>query len=151
MVHKYEIKQELLSILKTGSSDTNLTIIKITSKNKKDIHWKETNEFKYKGEMYDVVKIEKTDSKTTLYYCIADSKERELLADLENQINKNKTTKNGKVRTVKVVVKIIPKEEINLTDKHSILLLQNKKIYSHCLSFYNSVKMDIESPPPNLV
>lgn len=149
MVHKYEVKRELISLLKTGVADAQLTTIKITSKNKKDIHWKEAHEFKYKGEMYDVVKTEKKDANTTIYYCITDSVERQLLTDLENQTDQNKTTKSSKINTTKGIVKIIPKEEFDLN--LPILPLKNKTIASQYLSFYHSVKIDIESPPPNLV
>jgi hypothetical protein len=149
MAHKYDIRRELISLLKTGVADAQLTTIKITSKNKKDIHWKETHEFTYKGEMYDVVKTEKIDAVTTIYHCITDSAERQLLTDLENQSDQNKTTKNGKINSAKVVIKIIPKEEFNLN--LTILPLKNKTIASQYLSFYHSVKIDIESPPPNLV
>ncbi|MCB0445850.1 MAG: hypothetical protein KDC68_09415 [Gelidibacter sp.] len=149
MVHKYEVKRELISFLKTGVADAQLTLIKITSKNKKDLYWKEAHEFKYKGEMYDVVKTEKKDANTTIYYCITDSKERQLLTDLENQTDKNKTSKNSKINTSKVVIKIIPKEEFD--PNLPVLPLKNKTITSQYLSFYHSVKIDIESPPPNLV
>ncbi len=63
--------------------------------NKKDIQegkinfrWIHSREFKYNGDMYDIVKKEETD-RQLFFYCINDTKEKKLEEEFEKRVHKN--------------------------------------------------------------
>jgi len=70
-----EISEEKLSVLTFSASASN-----------SDLIWKDHKEFSYKGEMYDVVRTEKSGGKIR-YYCWHDVEETELNSQLENLLN----------------------------------------------------------------
>lgn len=73
------IQKEIKLQIRKGLSDNELTLI--IPQTKKDIEWiKPGKEFRYKGEMYDVVKSKNVNNKVH-YLCIWDQKEQKLLAD----------------------------------------------------------------------
>ena len=136
--------------IKTHIPDSELTLIKITSQNKNDLHWKEANEFSYQGLMYDVVKIEKFPTQTT-YFCIADHREMELLQKLEIQIEKDKSTKSNKNTLVKSLIKVIPKVEIDIENNSANIQYCKNHISTETFSSFNSLKLDLISPPPKFI
>lgn len=53
------------------------------------ILWENTDEFEYKGKMYDVVRISASKNGTKIYHCINDDKENAIIKELEKRTNKN--------------------------------------------------------------
>ena len=137
----------MLQHIKTHVPDSELTLIKITNQNKNDLKWKDANEFSYHGLMYDVVKTEKSKNQTS-YFCIADHREMELLQQLENQIDQNKSTKSSKNSLVKSLIKVIPKvnNEVESTIAH--IRLNKNNISTEIFEVYNSLKLELNIPPP---
>jgi hypothetical protein len=88
-IFEYRIKKEVKTRIKMGVPEKELTLLKIPKSLEenpgndfKRIHDKE---FRYKGEMYDIVsKAEKDD--TTYFYCIHDEEETKLFANLDRLI-----------------------------------------------------------------
>lgn len=149
-IQKYEARREMLQHIKAHIPDSELVHIELTFQNKNEFHWKEANEFNYKGVMYDIVKIEKSDV-GTIYHCIADHREMELLKQLEIQINKDKSTKNNKNNLAKNLIKILPKIE-SQTESDSVLIhVPEANISTEALQFYNSIKLEFISPPPRFI
>lgn len=146
-VQRFEARREMLQHIKNHLSNSELTAIRINLQNKHELHWEETNEFSYRGEMYDVVKIE-TSGNQTVYFCIADHRETELLQQLEIQIDKDKSTKNSTNGLVKSIIKLIPKLEDHL--ENDLIHLSNPKnrLAIHTFISYNSIKLELTSPPP---
>ena len=73
--------------------DSSLEVI-IAENHKDEIRWEEKGkEFSLKGVMYDVAKVIKKNDRTYLY-CINDKKEKELLDDFLNAVDRNQA--NGK-------------------------------------------------------
>ena len=108
-----------------------------------EIRWKEKNkEFSLDGVLYDVVRIEKREGKTYLF-CINDKKEKQLLDNLVNAVNKDHDAKKAG-NTIKPV----------LTDLFFTTILECPKVFSDSFT-YNMVNVSIvssfketESPPP---
>lgn len=92
-----EIKQQILS----GMPDDKLVLLKIadslTNIPNKQFLWIHKGEFRYHGQMYDIARSIRQDGETW-FYCIADTKETQLVANLEKKIKhemeKNRTGKN---------------------------------------------------------
>ncbi len=55
-----------------------------------DFRWIHSREFKYKGDMYDIVTKEETD-KQLIVYVINDTKEKKLEEEFEKRVHKNST------------------------------------------------------------
>ncbi len=140
----------MLQHIKSNLPDSELTHIEITFQNKNELHWKEANEFEYKGTMYDIVKMEK-DNGHIVYHCIADQREMELLQQLEIQINKDKSTKNSKNNLAKNLLKVIPKVEHSVDDEIAKVHVPKNQISTATYTLYNSLKPELYIPPPKVI
>lgn len=84
-----EIRKEILQervqeSLRDESSDEELRILTFSATAiNSELIWKDHKEFSYKGEMYDVVRSEKSGDKIH-YYCWHDSEETEINSQLDN-------------------------------------------------------------------
>lgn len=83
--YKREIKQQI----KNGISEENLVIFtfgkNIVNEQSENFRWMKKNEFRYKGEMYDIIKTEyKGDS--IVYHVFHDLKESALFSNLDKHI-----------------------------------------------------------------
>ena len=146
MLQKYHVRKEMIERIKKDIPSSELTFITMTSENKTDFDWHETNEFKYKGVMYDVVKSETLDSGETIFYCLADHLEMKLLAQLQKQ--KDQNSNQDKNSPKKDVIKLLFKEEIS---KHQQVVVVDSKssVNIKPVNFYDSQIPEISSPPPN--
>ncbi len=82
-LHKYQIKKEMKAIIQ--SNPANFTILKIDDvENDKEFRWVHKKEFRYKGSMYDIVRMKKNGN-TTVFICIHDTRESKLFAGLQRE------------------------------------------------------------------
>ncbi len=100
--YKYEVKM----LIKEGVDEKDLLTFTFPLDEKgnvvaDDFRWIKENEFRYKGEMYDVVRFA-INNKSASYYCIHDFKESRLFANLDeylsDYLNKNPEKKNQAIR-----------------------------------------------------
>ncbi len=91
-----EIKQEIIKGIKEKDL---LVIVSLSGKEDKFVWIKPGKELKYRGEMYDVVKS-KTERYNKYYFCIRDSKERQLVAHFNKTQNTKKETEKRLKRTI---------------------------------------------------
>jgi len=137
------IRKEIKHEIRKGLDKKDLSLIIISSKNKKYLTWIEENkEFNYKGAMYDVVKIETKNSKT-YYYCINDIKENDLIVNYTRH-NRRRSKTILKLRKV-LTNKYFP-------EKYSISIPFSKAdvYYSDNLQIYISIYIETFSPPPQV-
>lgn len=80
-IEQLEIREEAWERIELGVPETELAVFKIVRGAPVDpaMQWYDRHEFRYHGEMYDVVRVAQQ-ADTTLLYCLADEKESELLA-----------------------------------------------------------------------
>ncbi len=83
-----DIRRNIQKKIKAEIPGASLTLIKISNANQpKDFTFTEAGrEFRYRGQMYDIVHTEVKDD-TTYYKCIHDEKETVLYANLNHQIH----------------------------------------------------------------
>ena len=80
---KYEAREQVCRNLPNNK----LTRISDIAGRDRNIHWKEKGkEFRYNGNMYDVVRTLKKGD-TTIYYCYADVRESKLISEIDKQVN----------------------------------------------------------------
>ena len=86
---QHNIHRETERQIEKGLPDEELVVI--VTDHEEDLHWtRPYKEFRYKGEMYDVVKIKTFNNKKN-YYCICDKKENNLMARYEKAHHNEKS------------------------------------------------------------
>jgi Rps23 Pro-64 3,4-dihydroxylase Tpa1-like proline 4-hydroxylase len=112
-----------------------------------DFRWIHSREFKYNGDMYDIVKKEETD-KQLIVHCINDTKEKKLEEEFEKRVHKNSS--EDKRLPVKInIINSLFSEPIQSEQ------IKNDLVYEQSFNnwrtdFYQSLFLDIPSPPPRL-
>jgi len=115
--------------------------------NKIDFRWIHSREFKYNGEMYDIVTKEETDEQL-IVYVINDTKEKKLEEEFEKRVNKNATENKHIPSIVKYSSAISEPVQFNQV---SFILEYRSIFYSWLNNSYRSPYLDIPSPPPRIV
>ena len=138
---QYQARQEISQKIKKGVNENDLTLIVAPLNGGKEISWtKPGKEFLYKGEMYDVVKTE-TRGQKKYYYCINDTKEKQLVARYMNHRRQREKTARRLKQTQSN--KYIPGTCSG--QKQFTFTGFSFKVYH---LFYKSNFTDISSPPP---
>lgn len=112
-----------------------------------DFRWIHSREFKYNGDMYDIVKKEEND-KQLIVYCINDTKEKKLEEEFEKKVHKNSTDDKHFPSIIKYNISIsepVQSEQIANT-------IECDSVFSYWWTdSYKSLFLDTPSPPPRLV
>ncbi len=120
-----------------------LSLLVISESQMSKISWKEKNkEFSYHNEMFDVVKLKYVGNKR-YYYCIKDSKEKELVFNYLKHCNARKTMEK----------KIKNTRTSNYLPQYLFVRLYTQVrdfIYTEICENYISRIVDIAVPPPQL-
>lgn len=144
---KKEIKRQLVKSI--PENELCKIIIPFYSKNK--LTWYENNkEFKYEGNMYDIVKQVKTRI-STIYYCIQDNKENKLYQKLNQHVLNNlENDINQKEKSQKIMKKIF----FDYYFIHKTLYSYNKYNINYRYNFNSAMPesdvKDVITPPPEL-
>jgi hypothetical protein len=115
--------------------------------NKIDFKWIHSREFKYNGDMYDIV-IKEENDKQLFLYCINDKKEKKLEKEFAKKVHDNST--NSKYRQLSNHLSILLSEPIH-KDKVSFEPVCEFNFYNRLTNCYNSINLDIPSPPPRRI
>jgi hypothetical protein len=138
-LHKYHVKKEIQA--NSNKISRALRILKIRdAESDHEFQRVENKEIRYQGFLFDVIK-EVRNGKTTIFYCIHDTKEENLLATM-NSVNKNKFLLSLFDHIIKIA---IPPFTIALTNS-----LSRKVIFPQISSLLPSVLLGTWSPPPEV-
>lgn len=118
-IKQYEVRREIKARIKSSVPQSELTVIRIESGKENKLQWiKENKEFRYNGNMYDVVRKEMA-AGAVIYHCINDVQEKQLFNDLNEHVSNhmNDQPVNEK-NTIKTVTKDYFSEKIILLPVH---------------------------------
>ena len=88
LIQRHKRHEAVEAIIASEAYNHRLTQLHITAALENEINWVEPDrEFRYKGEMYDVVRTQPLDDGSTIYHCIADKEETHLYSQIEKQLN----------------------------------------------------------------
>ena len=149
-IQQLEVRKEIKQQIKLGVPEGELIRITVNAANKHEFEWEHAREFHYKGSMYDVIRKEVIDEATTIYYCINDTKESILFANLDEQVEQQMDTKN-KNHPEKNLFKILSGIFFQPHNTKWILPQINIKINYHFSYNHSSPALAIASPPPKTV
>ena len=147
----FQYKMETL-ISSTFVSDS-LTCISILSDNQNELHWERDNEeFWYKGELYDIVRLEKKDG-FVFYYCVEDTPETELYYQFAENIKKQTQNDNDDSSPLSNLFKKILELDLPPANRLTIPIefigySKKNKEYLPYLNLYNSIFYHSIDPPP---
>jgi hypothetical protein len=120
------VRKQVKNRILEGIPNSEFTLIKISPESK-NIRWKHSKEFEFKGEMYDVVRTEKHGD-TTYYYCWWDNQEtllnQKLNENISMELGQNATNKSTKNKLISFYKSLYFSEEI-LDIKHPFYIPQN--------------------------
>ena len=143
LMRRAEIKREMKQYVKSEKYKNQLTVLTFNKKAYSTLEWEDGGkEFKYLGNMYDLVSKELNSDNVTIY-CIQDKQEGKLLAFLSKQSQENSndaSTKQGAKRIFKM---------------HSVVLLSVANIVSqvqtlleeNTFNYFSSIPSLSTSPP----
>ena len=147
MVKRSVIRSEMRSRMEESLPANLIVKLSFDLNNPEDVPvWvREGKEFRYKDEMYDVLKSESINGKM-VYYCVRDKDEKELEASFEKLLKKNQDNQGkSKNNALKELSKYFP------VAKPEVPAIQKKfNFNSVSISFYKSLEKDILSPPPEI-
>lgn len=139
-ISQNSIRQTVSEEIAVGIPPENLTLVIVPVHDESGIEWVKSNkEFRYKGEMFDVVRVT-VQNQQKHYYCLKDQKEKQLITNF----NKNNSSRKESGKKIKVF-------EYKYSPEYIVLI---KKINSGNLKItavpdlYQSSIVDINSPPP---
>jgi hypothetical protein len=150
-VLKYQAKKEIKRVIKSQVPDSELTLITVTAENQDELYWfEDEKEFKYQDMMYDIVKkIQK--GNVTYYYCIKDTQENGLFANLNDHIQnhvKNDLSSNKKPISVlqKAIKDYLSVAKFSFNGNDFVLL-------TYCISAESITSRTVEIlvPPPKSI
>ena len=149
-IEQYQIKETIESEIKSGINTEDLTLITISKTDPSAIQWTEAGkELRYNDAIYDVVKSQET-ATTITYYCLNDTKEESLFANLDDHINThviaNNTHKNSK-KSIDNIVKLyfLSKQKIET------ISVATSSSYLPFHLIFSSTIIEKNAPPPELV
>jgi hypothetical protein len=138
-LNKFQVKKEMQS--RSGKKSVKFCLLKIADP-EKDLSFKRIHkkEIRFKNQMYDVIK-EVKNKNVTLFYCLKDSKEDNLLSAM----SKNAKTNYFLSLWGQIITIALPEYSIVLED-----LCSEKITYYFFKSTLSSLKVAILSPPPEV-
>jgi hypothetical protein len=137
------IQNKIDEEIESGCKSEDLTLIIIPDEKDQGICWiKPNKEFRYKGEMYDVVKIKNLPGKK-YYYCLNDRREKQLIAGFNKTHNTKKESEKRLKQNFSFSFYLQPFSASK--NKYPI-----KLTFTNIGNYYMSNTIDIHSPPPRL-
>ncbi len=149
---QFKIRQEVEHEIKENPYAKNIVIISIPNKEIASLRWtKQGKEFKYKNELYDIVRRKSTKGKT-IFYCFQDKKEKKLFTNLSHHIQIHTTTNTNQRRKANNYIKKLAKDYFFIFKNTSAFFETSHNInYKDYIQAYNSIFIEVLSPPPQFV
>ena len=144
---QYGLKETIKQKLKQSIPESELTVISVKEGDGKSIEWLDRKEFRYRDNLYDIVKKKVDKDGTIHFYCINDSKEKKLFAGLDKQLQNDMGT-TGK--NSKDSAKGFIKDYFFTPSLFSFQQPFSDFLFPKYDGHYLSVDEDIVSPPPEL-
>ena len=148
---QYSIRNEVRQKIVNSVPENELIVIRLTNaemKSGKNGYAKTDNmEFSLAGKMYDIVRS-KTEGDTNILYCINDTKEESLFANLDAHVKRYMESNIPLKQKSNTLFQVIVTQAI-LQKKSPFM--QNESAYEYVFSFsekLNSTFIHIPSPPP---
>ncbi len=143
-IQKHEIRREIRQQIKAGVPEADLVLIKILTVNPGAIFQRvDGHEFCYDGKMYDVVRQE-SHGDTTRYYCLADEKETQLFAHLEELVKHDMSQNPERQQRIERQLSLFGLLFFSPPEKVSLIDASEEMAWNH---YGYGLKVWIDAPP----
>ena len=150
LIRQKTIQDDLSNLINQGVAEATLTVLSFDWQEINALNWIKKNEFRYMNKMYDIVYREICDDGRIRYYCIIDTKERELLDNFENHISQNMENMAGNQKNEQNLNKNLIRDYFP-PDKVSSYTSVVKEIKYDWLTFFLiSAVPETHTPPPKI-
>lgn len=143
-----KIRQDVKQQIRAGAPEAELILFKIfKGKPRPAFQQLEEQELRYNEKMFDIVRQE-NHGDTTWYYCLADDKETQLFADLDELVkrdmscNPEQRQRLERLLTLFVLLFFCPHSEDSIADAVEEMLSNN-----YCFSLKSWIDMPLTPPP----
>lgn len=143
-----KVKSEIKKLIKSSFPEDQLVVFRLSPENQNDFEWIHSKEFRYKGNMYDIVRKTVISASETDLYCIHDVKETGLFAHLDllvkNAMNADKNASKASVLlSVFFSTLYFPSDQdFNFSSKATEMQ------FPEISEIYASLSLSVLSPPP---
>lgn len=128
--------------------ESELSIVVASKENIPKIKWVDQNEFRFEGNLYDVVKAEQNQNGETIYKCINDTQEKKLFSKLDELIH---NAFEGKSKNNSKIAKHLVKDYLFNTLLLNGVFPVNGIAYNLVTEVEESCFLASTSPPPQTV
>jgi hypothetical protein len=136
------VKSQMKDFLQKQEQHKDIVLLSLSKEESKQLSWENENEFRYKGEMFDVIK-KKANGNLVLIRCIPDKKETYLLN--EYQKNNRRNTSNSTIVQLITAQFILPADH-SLKPAEKLITNYFKDYCSRLQSLASTVLL----PPPDV-
>ncbi len=145
-IQKGMARKQMKRRLKEGVPEAQLSHITIGKQEAATLEWKKSNEFRYKGNLYDIVKSSRDADGTIHYYCVTDKQETVLFANLDELVKQSTgTTENSPVKGLyKILLKLYSPPSLELIPSAE----NNTETFFSYHKHSPTPSFDPASPPP---
>ncbi|MCX6183381.1 MAG: hypothetical protein NT150_15830 [Bacteroidetes bacterium] len=142
------IKKEIKNKIKNSLPANELTIVRCTPNNEHELKWEDDKEFIYKENRFDVVKKTRNKDGSITYYCINDTQEKQLFANLHKLVKDKSGAENSLIKRMIEVHWIMGNSAEDKEFNFPVNLKQNNFSFAFSYQFLHS--KSISSPPENI-
>lgn len=128
--------------------DSELSVIVANKDNISKIKWIDKNEFRFEGNLFDVVKVGQNQKGETVYHCINDTQEKELFSKLDELIQ---NAFEGKSNNKNKLTKYLVKDYLPNISLHNLVFPINVIAFKQVAEIEESCFLGTTSPPPQTV
>jgi len=144
------VRHEMKQRIKAGVPEEDLVLLKIAKAEEQNsevferIH---SREFRYKGEMYDVIRLEEKGN-TTYYTCIHDVKESKLFEQLDEMVVKTLTEDTRERHQQEIMLGFFTKVYLpGVRPELSYFQTKAKSVFAYYASFSEKHSSELGEPP----
>jgi hypothetical protein len=144
LLHVSQVKKEMKEELKGGWIGKTTTLI-FTEKEFASLAWEEEQEFRWKGDMFDVISKSRKEGRITIH-CIPDKKETELLDAYQNWLK----TEKGLTRSFSLLKLFY--SPFTTSDEPFLCFdgTEIHRVFARYAPFLEHTKRDVPKQPPRM-
>lgn len=143
------IRKEIKHRIKKNTSQDDLIVFRFSTDESNQLTWMKSNEFKYKGQFYDVVNRLEIDANHVEYQCVSDEQETQLFAQLEDLVDK-RYSNSGKEKSG-TFIKVMSTPFLAHSSSFQIQFFETTedKTQNNCKQWFalTSDRTPLENPP----
>jgi hypothetical protein len=143
---QHENREQMTEECGTQSGD-NLALLPIADNEKSSIHWRGDDEFEYQGRLYDI-SHSSHQRDTTYYYCVNDTKEESLVANVNEHVKQHTGDADNQSRESKTALKNVTQDYYYKSARLSSVQEGEKHFILEINLSCSPVHTDVPTPPP---